>query len=100
MQRRGFLRSTAFGKMYTRHNEAAIMMANLTGEAAHATFELDSRRYGVTAETYTTISSNGGSGAARANEEGALLKGTRSLDPYEVIAVLFERLHDPKDEKL
>jgi hypothetical protein len=83
--------SGAFGKVYTRHDEAALMMANLTSEAVEARFVLDARRYGITAPGYTTISSSGVSDQGNVEKGEAVLKGTRSLGPYEVIAVLFER---------
>jgi len=81
----------AFGKVYQTRNEAAIMIANLANQAVDASFELDSRRYGVTAVSYSTISSSGRSDKGRAEKGETVLKGTRSLGPYEVSAVVFER---------
>lgn len=83
--------SGAFGKVYKRRNETAIMIANLTNEAVDTSFELDSRRYGITAASYSTISSSGRSDNGKAEKGGTVLKGTKFLAPYEVIAVVFER---------
>jgi hypothetical protein len=84
-----------FGKVYKTREEIAIMLANLTNEAADASFELDTRRYGIATASYSAISSRGRSEDGRATEEGTALKGTRSFVPYEVIAVVFKRQDQP-----
>ena len=83
--------SGAFGKVYTMRNEIAIMIANLTSEAADASFELDCRRYDTTAGSYSMISSSGRSDNGRADMGESALKVTQSLAPYEVIAIVFGR---------
>jgi len=81
----------AFGKVYKTREEIAIMLANLTNEAVDASFELDTRQYGIASASYSMISSRGRSEGGRAAEEGTLLKGTQSFAPYEVVAVVFKR---------
>ena len=85
----GLRLSGAFGKVYKTRDEVAIMLANLTPEDAHANFELDSHRYGIAAASFSTISSSQSNGSGRAEKAGAILKGTISLGPYEVMAVVF-----------
>ena len=80
----------AFGKVYTTRNETAIMIANLTDKPVDAGFELDSRRYGITDATYSTVSSSGRSDSGKAKKVEGVLKGRRSLDAYEVTAVVFQ----------
>ena len=85
----------AFGKVYQTREEAAIMLANLTSEAADARFELDSHRYAITSASFSTVSSSSGSDSGRAEKVETVLKGTRSLGPYEVMAVVFQRTPQP-----
>jgi hypothetical protein len=87
----GLRAAGAFGKVYQTREEVAIILANLTNEAAHASFELDSGRYGIAAATYSTISSSQRDDSGRAEKADAVLKGKRSLGPYEVMAVVFRR---------
>lgn len=64
------------------------MIANLTNEAVDTSFEVDSRRYGITAATYSTISSTRRSHNGKAEKGGTVLKMTKFLALYEVIAVV------------
>jgi len=80
-----------FGKIYTTDHEAAIMMANLTDKTANSSFELDAPRYGIASPSYSLTSSDKNSEHLEATQDGASLKGTVSLEPYQVIAIVFRR---------
>ena len=88
--------SGAFGKVYKTPQELAIMVANLSSKPAVASFELDSHRYGIAAASFSTISSSRPSDNGRAEKAMDVLKGTRHLSPYEVMAVVFQRAPQPK----
>jgi hypothetical protein len=87
----GLSMSGAFGKVYTTSNEVAIMVGNLMDEAADASFELDLQQYGVPVMTYSLVSTSGRGENGKAEKSGTVLRGTQSLAPFEVIAVVFER---------
>jgi hypothetical protein len=91
----GLQLSGAFGKVYQTPHEVAVFMANLTDNVTEARFELDKSPYGIAAASYSAISSNGSSEDLKAAEEGAALKVTKSLAPFEMIAMIFQR-HDAK----
>jgi hypothetical protein len=83
--------AAAFGKVYQTRDEVALIMANLTDKTSVAAFELDARRYSITAASSATVSSLGD------GEEGAIrlqdgqITGTKSLAPHELIALIFKR---------
>jgi hypothetical protein len=86
--------SGAFGKVYKTRQEVAVIMANLTGKVTQTGFALDGRQYGVVGADYSMISSIGDNEEGRAVDEKTELTETRSLAPYEVIAVVFKRLDE------
>jgi hypothetical protein len=63
----------------------------LAKEPAEASFELDSHLYAIADASFSTISSSGDSNHRKVEKVEAVLKGTRSLGTYEVIAVIFGR---------
>ena len=88
--------SGAFGKVYKTPQELAIMVANLSNKPAVADFELDSNLYAITSASFSVISSSRPGASGRAEKPKDVLKGTRHLRPYEVIAVVFQRAPQPK----
>jgi hypothetical protein len=83
--------SGAFGKVYTTSKEVGVIVGNLTDKAVDANFELDSSRYGISASTYSIVSSSGLSESGEAGKRGTVLSVTRPLAAFEVIGVIFER---------
>ena len=83
--------SGAFGKVYTTPNEVAIIIGNLVDKAVDASFELDFHQYSVSAVNYSVVSTSGRGENGKAEKSGAALKDTKSLAPFEVVAVVFER---------
>ncbi len=81
----------AFGKVYETQDEVAIIFTNDTGNPANATFELDSHRYNLPKESFSTMSSTQPNGSGRAEKTGVALKHVRKLDPFEVMAAIFAR---------
>jgi hypothetical protein len=75
------------------------MMANLTDQTTASDVELDTRPYGIATASYSAISSDGHSEVGMATEEEARLKVTRSLAPFEVIAVVFKRQDIPSQDQ-
>jgi hypothetical protein len=82
--------------VYKTPQEIAIMVANLSNKPAVADFELDSHRHGIAAATFSTISSSRPNDSGNAEKAKDVLKGTRHLRPYEVMAVVFQRAPQPK----
>ena len=72
------------------------MVANLSNKPAVADFELDSNLYAITSASFSVISSSRPGASGRAEKPKDVLKGTRHLRPYEVIAVVFQRAPQPK----
>jgi hypothetical protein len=83
--------SGAFGKIYQMRQEVAVFMANLTDTVTEARVKPDKSQYGIAAASYSAISSNGRSEDSKAAEEGTALKVTKSLAPFEMIAMIFQR---------
>jgi hypothetical protein len=81
----------AFGKVYQTHDEVAVILANLTGGVAHASFQLDSQRYRIATRSFSAISSSRPDDSGKTEKSESVLTGERSLRPYEVIAVVFQR---------
>lgn len=91
----GLQLSGAFGKVYQTPKEVAVFMANLADKVTEAKVQLDKGPYGIAAASYSALSSNGSNEALKAVEEGSALKITKSLAPFEMVAMIFQR-HDTK----
>jgi hypothetical protein len=87
----GLKLSGGFGKIYKTPTEVALMIANLASRPSDANFELDSRRHDIDGISYSIVSSNWHNEEASAEKIGNQLKVSKSLRPYEVIAVVFSR---------
>lgn len=59
--------------------------------AQEASFKLDKALYGIAAASYSAISSSGSSEDSKAAEEGTALKVAKSLAPFEMTAMIFQR---------
>ncbi len=81
----------AFGKVYRTSTEVVVMIANLTGRPSNAKFELETRRHKIKGNSFAMISSIEHSSEGDAENGGDVLKVSKALGPYEVVAVVFPR---------
>lgn len=87
----GLTLTGAFGKIYKTPREVAVMMANLTSLPSNAKFELEIRRHKIKGNSFSTISSTGQPDEGIAENAGDILKVSKVLGPYEVVAAVFPR---------
>jgi hypothetical protein len=87
----GLRTSGGFARVYQAGHEVAIMAANLDDKTTPFSFQLQATGYGITAKNYSVISSTGRSDSGTADAQDGALHGTRSLEPFELVAIVFQR---------
>ncbi len=87
----GLYASGGFAKIYDTGDEVAVMAAELGGKASSFSFALDAVHYTITTKTYSVVSSTRTNDTGVATVEQGTLTGTRSLEPYELAAIVFRK---------